>query len=300
MKEAKIGIVGVGMVGGAVNRYFKSVGITPYIYDKYNNLGSPEEVNEADIIFVCVPTPYKKEESGFDLSAVCETLEMIKGKKIVVLKSTVWPGTTEEFQKKYPQHKIIFNPEFLSEATVDDDMKNPDIQIIGYTKKSQSVAKEILKVLPKAPFEKIVPSSEAEMIKYFHNVHGAVKVIFANQMFDICQAMKLDYDTVKDCVAHSKHILTDEYLRVNQGKYRGYGGSCFPKDIRALIQFGDRHGIDLELLKTAEKINNELMAAQGIADPEKLGKSRIETNGKNGHKGAEGKSAKRVRQAVSA
>jgi len=273
MESHKIGIVGIGMVGGAVNRYFRSVGIVPYIYDKYNQLGSPEEINKADIIFICVPTPYKK-TGGFDLSAVEETLKIIKGNKIIVLKSTVWPGTTESLQKKYSRHKILFNPEFLSEATADEDMKKPDIQIVGYTKKSKPVAEKIMEILPLAPFKKIVPASEAEMIKYFHNVHGAVKVIFANQMYDLCRAMKIDYGIVKECAAASKHILTDLYLNVWHNKYRGYGGSCFPKDIRALVQFGDRNGIDLALLKTAEKINNNLMKAQKIKDPEKLGRAR--------------------------
>src|SRR3989344_3816744 len=281
MAEFKIGIVGVGMVGGAMNRYFKSIGIFPYLYDKYNELGLPEEINKADVIFVCVPTPYVK-NGGFDLSAVKESLKIIKGKKIIIIKSTVWPGTTEFLKEKYPQHKILFNPEFLSEATADEDMKRSDIQIIGYTKKSKVIAKKIMAILPKAPFARVVPSSEAEMIKYFHNVHGAVKVIFANQMYDLCRALNINYDIVKECAAASKHIMTDMYLNVWHGKYRGYGGSCFPKDIRALTQFGDKNGVDLALLKTAEKINNQLMKAQKIKYPEKLGKDRkaLNNNGK--------------------
>jgi len=207
---------------------------------------------------------------------VSEAFDIIEGNKIIVLKSTVWPGTTEALQKKYPSHKILFNPEFLSEATADEDMKNPDIQIIGYTSKSQAVAEKIMRILPLAPFEKIVPAGEAEMIKYFHNVHGAVKVIFANQMYDLCRAMKIDYEIVKECAAASKHILTDLYLNVWHSKYRGYGGSCFPKDIRALIQFGDKNGVDLPLLKTAEKINNKLMKEQKIKNPAKLGRQLLD------------------------
>lgn len=272
----KIGIIGVGMVGGSLKRYFESKKNKPFIYDKYNHLGSPDEVNKAEIIFICVPTPFDRKK-GFDLSAVEEAFNIIEGKKIVILKSTVWPGTTENFQKKYPQHRIIFNPEFLSEATADKDMRRPDIQIVGYTKKSKAVAKKILDLLPRASFEKITPSAEAEMIKYFHNVHGAVKVIFANQMFDLCRTMKVNYDIVKECAAASRHIKTDMYLNIWHGKYRGYGGSCFPKDIRALIQFGDKKGVDLALLKIAEKINNQLMKTQRIDDPEKLGKNRNKT-----------------------
>ena len=274
--KPKIGIIGVGMVGGALNRYFGSVGVKTLLYDKFKHKGSPEEINKAEIIFVCVPTPYQKRaDQGFDLSAVEEALNIIEDKKIVILKSTVWPGTTENFQKKYPRHKILFNPEFLSEATADKDMRQPDIQIVGYTKKSKLVAKRILEILPHAPFSRLAPATEAEAVKYFHNVHGAVKVIFANQMFDLCHALKINYDIVKECAAASKHIKTDMYLNVWQGKYRGYGGSCFPKDIRALIQFGDKKGVDLTLLKTVEKINNQLMKIQKINDPEKLGRKRF-------------------------
>jgi UDPglucose 6-dehydrogenase len=273
MKGQKIGIIGVGMVGGAVSRYFKSAGISPYLYDKYNKIGSPAEINKADIIFICVPTPFDKKK-GFDLSAVDGAFSIIKGSKIIVSKSTVWPGTTAKMQKKYPQHKIVFNPEFLSEATADDDMQRPDIQIIGYTEKSRSVAEKVISILPSAPFERIIPAEEAEMFKYFHNVHGAVKVIFANQIYDLCKKLKIDYEIVRECAAASKNIRTGMYLNVLHGSYRGYGGSCFPKDIRALIQFGDKQGVNLELLKTAEKINNQLMKKQKISDPEKLGRSR--------------------------
>jgi UDPglucose 6-dehydrogenase len=267
--EMKIGIIGVGMVGGAVARYFESIGRTPFLYDKYNGKGSLEEVNEADVIFIAVPTPYKK-RGGFDLSAVKESFEGIKGKKIIVIKSTVWPGTTEQFQKKYPQHKVLFNPEFLSEATVDEDMRNPDVQIVGYTSISRPFAKKILsEILPRASYEAAIPATEAEMFKYFHNVHGAIKVIFANQMYDLCVKLNINYDRIKECAAASKHILTSQYLNIWHKQFRGYGGSCFPKDIRALIQFGDKIGVDLQLLKTAEKINNRLLKQQNIGNAEK-------------------------------
>src|SRR3989344_2649624 len=276
MKKFKIGIVGVGMVGGALKRYFESEGKTLFLYDKYKNIGSPEAINKAEIIFICVPTPFNRKD-GVDLSEIEETFKAIRGGKVIVLKSTATPGTTEKFQRKYPKHRILSNPEFLSEATADEDMRRPDIQIIGYTAKSRPLAKNILGLLPRAPFEKILPSAEAEMIKYFHNVHGAVKVIFANQMYDACRASKLNYDLVKECAAKSKHILTDMYLNVWHGRYRGYGGSCFPKDIRTLIHFGNKKGVNLTLLETAEKINNQLMKKQKISDPEKLGinKNRI-------------------------
>lgn len=257
------------MVGGAIARYFKVIGVSPLLYDKNKNIGSTEEVNKADIIFICVPTPYGRKK-GFNLSFVNEAFQAIKGKKIIVLRSTVWPGTTDNLQQKYPQHKILFNPEFLSIATADRDFRNPDLQVIGYTDKSKKEAKKILGILPIAPFEKIVPAKEAEMLKYFHNVHGAVKVIFGNQFYDLCEKMGIDYDSMVECAAASKNIATKQYLNVWHKKFRGYGGSCFCKDTKSLIQFGDKNGVKLELLKAAEKVNSRLLKEQGIKNPEEI------------------------------
>ncbi len=269
-KNFKIGIVGVGMVGGALQRYFKKQEVELFLYDKGRNLGSIEEANHADVIFTCVPTPYDKEK-GFDLSYVEETCENITGEKIIVIKSTVWPGTTEKLQEKYPQHKFLFNPEFLTEITSEQDMNYPDRQIIGYTKKSYNVAGDVMQILPLAPFERILPATEAELVKYFGNTWFSIKVSFANQIYDLCKKINVNYDRVKEASAADKRIGRS-HLEVMHGGYRGYGGKCLPKDIRALIQFADKNGIDLKLHKTAEAINNALMDQQGIKDPETFSK----------------------------
>lgn len=266
--KIKVGIIGVGMVGGALARYFESTGDKPFLYDKFKKIGSPEEVNKADIIFICVWTPCK-EGRGCDLSAVYDSFKSIKGKKIVVIKSTVLPGTTEMFQKKYPRHKVLFSPEFLRAASAYEDTCCPERQIVGYTPKSRSVAKRILEILPPAPFEKIISATEAEVVKYFGNTYLTLRVIFANQMYDICQSVKADYDNVKECVGADSRI-GPSHLNVWQGGYRGYGATCFPKDIRALIKFAENKGMDLKLHRIVEQINQELAKSQGIDDVEKL------------------------------
>jgi len=129
-----------------------------------------------------------------------------------------------------------------------------------------------LKLLPRAPFERIIPATEAEMVKYFNNTFNAVKVIFANQMYDLCQAIGIDYNRVMECAAASKFIRTQDHLHIFHKGYRGYGGKCLPKDTKALIQFADSKGVDLKLLKTVEEINNQLMTKQGIEDLEKFSK----------------------------
>jgi len=268
LKDLKIGIVGVGMVGEALKRYFEKKGIKPFLYDKNKKLGSIDEVNQADVIFICVPTPFDKEK-GFDLSYLEEACQNIKGQKIVVIKSTVLPGTTEKFQKKYPQHKFLFNPEFLTEFSPDQDMCYPDRQIIGFTQKSYDVAGDILQLLPLAPFMRILPATEVEMVKCFGNTWLSTKVIFANQVYDLCKALGINYDQVVECAGADKRIGRS-HLEVWHGGFRGYGGKCLPKDIRAFIQFADKHGVDLKLHKTVEEINNQLMKEQGIKDQEKF------------------------------
>ena len=265
----KCGIIGVGMVGGALRRYFEKIrGIKPFLYDKGKNLGSPEEVNQAEVIFVCVPTPYRKEK-GFDLSYVEDAFQSIQGEKIIVIKSTVLPGTTEMLQKKYPQHKVLLNPEFLTELTADQDMCYPDRQIIGYTKQSYNIAGDVMAILPLAPFEKILPATEAELVKYFGNTWFSTKVIFANQLYDLCQKLGINYDRIMEAAAADKRIGRS-HLEVWHKGYRGYGGKCLPKDIKALIQFANGKGVDLKLHKIIEAINEELMRQQNIEDPEKF------------------------------
>ncbi len=278
LEDLKVGIMGSsGMVGGALKRYFAKVGRKIFVFDKYKNEGSLEEVNQADVVFVCVPTPYDEAKGGFDLSFVLAALESLTGEKIVVIKSTVLPGTTLKLQARFRQHKFIFNPEFLTQSSADNDMCFPDRQIIGYTKESYNAAGIIMRLLPLAPFERIVPATEAEMIKYFGNTWFTTKVIFANQMYDMCQKLGVDYDVVKECAAADKRI-GPSHLEIFHGGYRGYGGACLPKDTMALIQLGDELGAPMELLKIAAEVNKKLAANQTGAAPEAVHLPRTTDN----------------------
>ncbi len=187
----------------------------------------------------------------------------------MVIKSTVVPGTTEKLQQKYPQHKFLFNPEFLTELTADQDMNYPDRQIVGYTKQSYSVAGDIMQLLPLAPFGRIIPATEAELVKYFGNTWFSTKVVFANQLYELCEKLGINYNRVMEAAAADKRIGRSHLQVIHKG-YKGYGGRCLPKDIKALIQFADAKGVDLKLHKIVEEINNQLMKDQDIDDPEKF------------------------------
>lgn len=257
----KIGIMGLGFVGTAVYNWFKKGEIKNkvelFLYDKYKNIGSPTEVNKAEIIFICVPTPYQKNK-GYDDSAVIEAIKILEKTKNIVIKSTILPGSTENFQKKFPRHKILFNPEFLRAKTANSDFLKPDRQIIGYTKKSEKIAKLILRLLPEAPFMKIMPASETEMTKYFGNTFLATKVIFANQIYDLCKKLKIDYDQVKEAAAADPRI-GPSHLEIFFDGYRGCRGSCLPKDSKSLIDLAKKLRVDFSLLQTIDKINKKLL-----------------------------------------
>ena len=262
-KKPKIGIIGIGYVGGAVKNWFEKEKYPLFLYDKYKKIGSLEEIDNSEIIFICVPTPFIEKSGGYNDKAILESFKILKGSKIVVIKSTILPGSTEKLQRKFPQHKIVFNPEFLRSKTAKEDFLNPKRQIIGYTQKSKGIARRILTLLPKAPYQKLIPAKEAETAKYFGNAFLASKVIFANQMYDLCQKLGIDYEKVKEAAGADK-MIGKTHLEIFHKGYRGYGGKCLRKDIKSLIKFADEQGIDLKLHKTVEEINNKLMGKQGI------------------------------------
>lgn len=246
----------MGTVGAAVRKYFENKNFELFFCDKGKKIGSIEEVNKSEIVFICVQTPFI-DGKGCDTSFVREACQVLSGNKTIIIKSTVPPGTTEKLQQEMPFHKFIFNPEFLTEMNADYEMENPERQIIGCTKESIGVGKDILNFLPKAPFERIISSTEAEMVKYFGNTWLAVRVIFANQIYDLCQKMGIDYDKVKESAAQDKRIGSS-HLDIFHGGYRGYDGKCLPKDIRSFISFADSKGVDLKIHKSAEEINKKL------------------------------------------
>jgi len=166
-------------------------------------------------------------------------------------------------QALYPQHRFLFNPEFLTETTVDQDMQFPTRQIVGYTSEGRRDAEKVLGMLPHAPFEKIVHVKVAELVKYFGNAFYALKVSYANQIYDLCQSMGVDYDHIKEC-AQAEPWIGKQHLDIYHKGYRGYGGKCLPKDTRSLIQLADTLGVDLAVLKAAEAYNIELQKKQGI------------------------------------
>ncbi|TAK59944.1 MAG: UDP-glucose/GDP-mannose dehydrogenase family protein, partial [Dehalococcoidia bacterium] len=192
-----------------------------------------------------------------DDSCVVDALDRLPGSKTVVLKSTVLPGMTDELQARYPQHRILFNPEFLREATAYRDLVRPDRQIVGCTRASSAAAAGVMAILPRAPFERICPAREAEMAKYVANAFLAIKVSYANEVFDLCERIGVAYDGVRDIVAADRRI-GGSHLDVNDGGYRGYAGKCLPKDTRSLLELAASAGVHMDVLRSADRTNMRL------------------------------------------
>lgn len=266
-----VGIAGVGIVGENLARYFREVkSIEPILYDPPKGLGSAEELSAADVVFICVNTP-RAEDGTADISQIKAVLDVMKDGQLAIIKSTVPPGTTRGLAEKYENLLFIFNPEFLTEATAYENMTAPERQIVGYLEDTKEIAQEVLDILPRAKYELICEAEEAEMIKYASNAFYATKVIFFNELFDICEAAKIDYEKIKEALK-ADPMTGPEHLEIWHKGYRGFGtpevSKCLPKDVDALIAFSRLAGKYPELLRVVTKINNELAAMTAPAKAE--------------------------------
>lgn len=274
-----VGVIAIGMVGTQLARYFQEVkgytrGRDLFLYDIAPEKGFFDDINKADIIFVSVPTP-RGPDGKANLSAVESAFSMIVAPKVVVLKSTVPPGTTESLQQRYPQLKVLFNPENLTERFAWEDFLRPDDQIVGFTEKSIDAAQPVLALLPKAPFmspwgvntygKTMITATEAELIKYARNVHFARKINFANVLAAFAEKLGVNYENVRKGMSADRRI-GDSHLDVAHGGYRGFGGACLPKDLDAFIGSLAATGLAAEsaFMERDSEFNKSLLASQGL------------------------------------
>lgn len=205
---------------------------------------------------MCVPSPYE-EGKEYDMSYIEDVVAKIPDGKIVVLKSTVNPGATDDLQARYPNKIFMFNPEFLSEATAWEDFEKPHFQILGVPVQGYAMASEIMGMLPIAPIMKIVSPIDAEWIKKATNWYYALKVIYFNELYDLVGVTQGDYETVRNTLVENPWIGNSHSMIFHKGM-RGFGGKCLPKDSYSLICFSEKNGLYAELLKTMKKINLKL------------------------------------------
>lgn len=247
------------------------------------------------IYFVCLPTPMFTDGSADVriVEGVLEQLSKMKGTRIAVVKSTVPPGTTERWNRTFEGTglRVVFNPEFLREATAVDDMRNQDRIVLGGPRPFINKVKQVFEfAFPNVPIVK-TSSTTAEMVKYVTNVHLAVKVALANEFYQICEALdkrgaNVDYDKVVEYATIDKRLGPSHWKvpgpmpadDTGEPAY-GYGGSCFVKDINALISIAKQNGVDPKVMVAAWQKNVEVRPQR---DWEKLvGRAVSATEGKN-------------------
>ncbi len=290
MNNKLIGFIGQGWIGKNYADDFEKRGYKtvrygleePYVQNK-------EKIKDCDIVFIAVPTPSTPE--GFNYSIVDSAIKIIGKDKIAVIKSTILPGTTEAIQENNPDVFVMHSPEFLTEATAKRDAAKPVRNIVGIPVDNEEYkkrAKEVIEVLPKAKYELISSSREAELIKYGGNNWFYFKVIFINMLYDLAMKTGCKWENIRDAMAADPRIGSSHLNPVhNSGEYgghvgeeklmfnelhlepihksgRGAGGHCFIKDFAAFSEMYEKEvGDDLgmNLLKRMRDKNIDLLVS---------------------------------------
>lgn len=296
MKKS-VAVIGQGFVGGSLTTVFAERGFDVWVYDKTGKVAAGgqsvpgwaqpdlysverliahcENTNGfSGIYFVCLPTPMFDDGSA-DLSiveGVLKELASIPSDRVAVVKSTVPPGSTERWNKQFEGTglRVIFCPEFLTEANALDDMRNQNRIILGGPRPYINKVKQVFEAaFPNVPVKK-TSSTTAEMVKYVTNIHLAVKVALANEFYQVCEALdkkgaNIDYDKVIE------YATIDERLGKSHWKVPGpmpdditgkpafgFAGSCFIKDLNALMSVCRDNGIDPKVMSGAWQKNLEV------------------------------------------
>lgn len=268
----KVAVIGYGYVGKAVFNFFKdhfetsAVDKMPgVVYGTYED--QQKTANEADFAVVCVPTPMS-DDGAVDLTAIRETFSWLKV-PLILIKSTIPPGTTEQLQNEYPDLKIAFSPEFIGEGKYQvqwwkdknyphpTDMKFHDFQIFGGPKEvTTKIIPFFQKVVGPEPKMIQTDSRTAELCKYMENSWGATKVIFCNTFAKMAEAMGIDYNELREL-----WLLDGRVERMHTAVFPdaiGFGGKCYPKDVNGIVKHSETAGFEPKLLKSVLSVNKEL------------------------------------------
>ena len=259
-KKIKIAIIGSeGYVGRAVKRLLKNhYQIIPY---DIIGVGSWEEVNKCQLAIICVPTPMKKDGSC-DISIVEKTVSRLQV-PIILIKSTIPPGTTKKLKKKYKK-RIVFSPEYIGEGNYfipfwkgyphPTKIKYHNFQIFGGDRKDTNVWVEIFQRVLGPDCRYIqTDSTTAELTKYMENSWGATKVTFCNEFYRIAKIFGVDYRELRELFlldGRTERMHTSVF----EGNY-GFGGKCFPKDVNAIVKASKKAGYKPKFLEEVLRSN---------------------------------------------
>lgn len=244
-EENKIGIIGMGFVGQILRRYY------PYTkwYDPKDSESNLEAVFKCKYIFIAFNLV---DNALGSYDEVSRYLSLMNDGTVVIIKSTFAPGITDKLQEEHPNLNVVYNPEFLTEATAWEDFTNPQFQILGMPHKTLDLANELFELLPPAPVRRIISPKDAEVLKHAQNTYYALKVTWFNQLYDACNKIGSDYETVREILVQNPWVGNSHSMIFHKG-YRGYGGKCLSKDPKALYIV-----TDMPIIKLMEEYNDSL------------------------------------------
>ena len=259
--KTKIGIVGAGVVGGAIISATTpdfSLDVRVVDIDPAKNTHTYEDLMECDGVFICTPTP-QSEDGTCDVNILLNVLgKLQKYKGVIISKSTAPIDVYQKLNEIYPN--LVHAPEFLTEANAIRDFMAGQFAFIGgntkaYMKEAERI---ILKTQPYLQNIYHCTIGEAAMAKYTINTFLATKVSFMNEIYKLAQKMNCDYEIV------SRMVMSDDRIGRSHmevpgpdGKF-GFGGMCFPKDTSALLKFAENNGVHLGVLDSAIRVNKSL------------------------------------------
>ena len=250
-----VGIVGLGMVGGTTSRVLRDAGVPVHDYDRYLDIGRPEDLRACGVVFLCVPTPSLLDH-GYDLTevrtAASDIEDVLEPGSIVAIKSTVPPGTNDRLAGAFPKLEFASVPEFLVASRPVETITHPDRVIIGARSgRTAAVLTELMgRIAPEAPVIQLEPMLSA-------------KVAVANELSDICARYDVSWPRVKAVIGLDRRIGPD-HLSVTEE--RGFGGTCLPKDLDGLIRVAEAAGSSSSLLGEIADFNRRI---RGETDEQK-------------------------------
>jgi UDPglucose 6-dehydrogenase len=252
----KVGIIGLGFVGGAVKNAYDIAGIDTVCVDPAKGfIGTFEQLGECDAVFVCVPSPIGADGSC-DTSILESVMEKLKDYKgVIISKVTAPPSIYMELNSKY--RNLVHAPEFLTAANANQDYLSGRFIIVGGNQPYVKQAHEIIVLGQKEVVDiSYTGIGEASLTKYAINSFLATKVTFMNELFNLTKSAGLDWESVKVSVSLDSRQGHSHFDVPGPDGQFGFGGACFPKDTSALLKYAESQDVPLNVLHTAVEVNN--------------------------------------------
>jgi len=252
----KILIAGYGFVGKAIVNALQAKHNLIIVDPQYNDNKIVDHL-DADGIIICVSTP-TTENDICDVNNIANVLNLVPLYMPIMIKSTLTPSNAQAFKEVYENHSIVYSPEFLRANTANEDFANQKYMIIGGEDPEGFWHELFTNTLPNCKMVFQCSEEEACMIKYSINCFLALKTSYFNQIADICDNNKMDYDIVRHIVTQDTRIDAGHTLVPGPDGLRGWGGACFPKDTRAFSKWTNTIGMPATLVESAIQYNNKV------------------------------------------